>query len=257
MSNQDDLNTSKFNSHHDNTNTFNNLLSSENNGDNMPKIQKRILPKKIKLEIMTDFERNMSGLAILGVTITSGLFFYFYKQNIFVHPFSAISAAITIVIIITRYNLDEYYVLDSNKQALMIIKKLFSNETCTMFAHFKTIEATVGNGQFNAGGKNSPGYWEYRAEIILRTGKIIPIEDWHRDGLKDANRKAKKFAEVANASFVQGKKEISATATKINGKYTFVVKKAAPHKIPLSTLFTTLILMAIGTGLTYYAVNYL
>lgn len=219
--------------------------------------QKKVFPKKIKLEITTAFESAITALALLAGFSTAGLLFHFNERNMIINPYTLTAIAVTIMLIILRLNIDEYYVLDSDKQAIMLRKKMFSNETYAVFAPFNTIEATVGNGRYNNGGKNSPGYWQYRAEIILNTGKVVPVDDWNKEDLVAANSKAKSLAELANAKFIQGKRKVNAKPILENGKYTFLVKEKPPFSIKINGFAAFLIVTAIVGGLAFYIVNYL
>jgi len=215
------------------------------------------LPKKIKLEITTAFEMNTTILVVVAVITTIALLNHFHEKGIMFNFYTLMAIAISIALIILRNNIDEYYVLDTDRHALMLRKKLFSKETYTMFAHFKTIEAAVGNGLYNSGGKNTPGYWEYRAEIILKTGKVIPIDDWHKEALNAANSKAKRLADIANADFIQGMHGVEAKPIMVNGKHTFLVKENPPMQTQLSSIVVGLIIMAMVGGMAYFATNLL
>lgn len=183
-------------------------------------------PRKIKLEITTRVESIATAAMVLSLIITAGLFFISYEDKLQIINAKTITAlAVSIMLIIVRMNVDEYYVLDTGRQALMLRSKIFSKESYTVYAYFKTIDAVVANGKYNSGGKNSPSYWTYRAEIVLRTGKVLPIDDWTREGLSEACCKASNFAKHANVNYVPGLNHGCATPIRRGNKYTFKVKE--------------------------------
>lgn len=202
-----------------------------------------IMPKKVKLELTTSMEAFAQLLLLLSGVPTIIVYVNNYQSKIPLFNVLSISlTAVTCLAFIFYRNVDEYYVLDSSRQALMLKSKIFSNEKYVPFAPFSSIHAVVANGRYNSGGKNQPSYWTYRAEIVLNTGKVVPIDDWHRENLSSADRKAQKFSEIANVTYVKGNAKCRAKLVKMGSKYTFDVKKRTFAEAALLFLLPVIIL---------------
>ena len=215
--------------------------SSLNESTQQPKTLNVSIPKKVKLEITTTLEAIALGLIAFSALLTFLSILYCNSNNMPIFsPITCVFIVLIVVFVIVKMNIDEYYVLDSGHQALMLKSKVFSKETYTVFAPFRAIDAVVANGRYNSGGKNRPSYWTYRAEIVLNTGKVIPIEDWQREKFIQANRKAEKFATLAHVAFVQGAEHHSAKAKKVGTKYSFVIKE---HSVMLQLMGSIVIMI--------------
>lgn len=213
--------------------------------------EKVTFPKKIKLEISTTLEQTILMTGLLLVVLPLPAFIALVETKIDIISAitgCAISFILGIFLIGFRRLVDEHYVLDIEQRAIMLKSKMPFKDSYTLLVPFSSIDAVVVNGRkFSA--KNRRDYWVYRTEIVLSTGKVLPLNDWKKDAYGVCNYLASKIAKITSAQFVQGILKHSATPVKRGRKYTFVLKNKSPIDL-LQTIF--LVLFLGGVAVLYF-----
>lgn len=176
------------------------------------------------LQITTNLVATLNFCFMLSTVVTLILLTYYFQVEQLFNVFTILAIALTIILFIAKKNIKEFYILDNKKQAITIRRKVFSSITTKIVAPYKTIDASIANGRYNIGGRYTPNYWTYRAEIVLKNGKIIPISDWYREDFIEADTKAKKIADTSKCDFVQSKPNSMAKPIIHNGKFTFAIR---------------------------------
>lgn len=197
-------------------------------------------------EITTRLKATINYLTIISLVITLPMFTYFSVMEDPFNVYTIVSWLIVGILIKAWWGIKEHYVLDTTKQALMIKSKIFSKETYTVLAPFKSISSVVAAGHYKRGGKRLIGDWFYRAEIILNNGKVIPIENLNRKSFLASDMKARKFANLANVNFVQGHENHITKPIKHGLKYSFTVKRRTAFDKVLDVVVAILIILAIS-----------
>lgn len=210
-----------------------------------------VIPDKIKLELTTTLE--FTTMLIFGLSILLTIMAGFVCLQTSVEIFRTIllsCIAINIFLFILYRNIDEYYVLDSKRQSLMLSRKIFSYESYTLYKPFVgSIDSVAVNGYYMKP-KNSPGYWSHRPEIVLSNGKVIPIGDWKEKNYGYAIGTAKKFSKLTNVWLSSGSKQTEVVPYLVDGKYAFRRKVFVDSAKRLGFLIiVSCVVFAIGLGL--------
>lgn len=214
-------------------------------------------PKKFEIEIKTKLDKLLYALITVSFLVFISAFFYQVGLSDIVSPPTLITFGIFILIVITRRNSEEHFIVDKDKQGIMYRRKIFHWEMNNMFVHFNKISVVAAISQHITTGPGASGlikavdFWKYRTAILLHTGVVIPMGKWQTNYIK-ANSNAIKFAERTGIEFVSGEPKYYTVPVKLDGKYTFESRDTYPlHVADFSTeiaifVITIVIILAIA-----------
>ncbi len=183
------------------------------------------IPSKVKLDLDTPLETlffwgMMTGFFVLLMALIG------YLEDGATSFFrTAVTAGTLLSTIfgICYKNTDNYYILDSNRKAMLYHFKFFGKQDLSVFANFSQIHATTVLCRKQSSKHSS--WWEYRTAMVLDSGKIVPLSDWKKYDFLNAMKKAKNFATLTGANLVESYEQSTVRKVRgIDGKYTFSVK---------------------------------
>lgn len=180
------------------------------------------LPTKIKLQSVTKKDSHVF-LILLSLGSVYGLLIHFNLRS-----FDVKELMIIILVFITiSWYLDEYYVLDVNKQSLM----LKGHNSYTKFVGFNEIVAVIANGmEVKSSHPLKSREWVYQTQIILESGKSMVFGKTTGEGYATADQRAKVIADITGAEYFQGELEYNAEVILKEEKYTFKVNELTPEQ---------------------------
>lgn len=184
------------------------------------------LPIKLKLDLHTPMEVAFRAmLAISGLITVASLIAYFGGET-GARIYLTGGIVLTIISAVLLNATDNYYIIDTNREMMLYHYKFFATEELQDFAPFSSIHAVTVNGRKRSSKRHNrhTTWWEYRAEIILNTGDVFPIDDWKQWGFAEARNTAKNLAAISGANLVEPSEECMAVPKHLNtGKYTFEI----------------------------------
>lgn len=184
------------------------------------------LPTKLKLDLHTPMEVAFRAmLAISGLITVASLIAYFGGET-GVRAYLTGGIVLTIISAILLNATDNYYIIDTSREMMLYHYKFFATEELQDFAPFSSIHAATVNGRKRNTKRRHRyvSWWEYRAEIVLDTGDVYPIDNWKEQGFTEARNTAKNLAAISGANFVEPTEECMAIPKRLNtGKYTFEI----------------------------------
>ena len=156
--------------------------------------------KELVLDIESPLETSLTGVIIVFICISFGLFFTRYAQWIALPLFTMAG------LVYLRFNLDDHYVLNSQEKKIYFKRKVFNREDLTLVAEFSDIYAATTSGDKRQVTKNKYR-WFYAAIIILNTGRIIRVTEYLQDNFTSAKAIAQKTADLLDIPFIPGELE--------------------------------------------------
>lgn len=209
------------------------------------------VPSKLKLEITTPLELTLQValliLVVVGILIIMTLM---GKIPSVIIPGISILLISSFIFFYLIRNVDEYYVLDADRKALMLSSSTPFWKSYKVIATFDAINEVVANGTYYRP-KKSTGFWAYRAEILLKNGTVIPIQDDCRDKFSKAQERASIFAKISKIHLVRNMPEKHLRPVLVGNRYVFSSKKETVQEVASRGLFLFLIAFVIfGVGLT-------
>ena len=209
------------------------------------------VPSKLKLEITTSLELALKLALVILVAVGILIIMTLMGEipSVIIPGISILLISSFIFFYLIR-NVDEYYVLDTDRKALMLSSSTPFWKSYKVIATFDAINEVVANGTYYKP-KNRTGFWAYRAEILLKDGKVIPIQDECGDKFSKALERASIFAKISKTHLVTNTPKKHLRPVLVGNKYVFSSKEATIQELASRGLFLFLIAFVIfGVGLT-------
>jgi hypothetical protein len=199
--------------------------SNVNNSGSMENVN--TLPVRFKLDLDTPMETFFFWMMIIGgIAAIIGLI-NTLDGNASAQTLLTVGVVVAAIAGVLYKATDNYYIIDSEKKMMLYRFKFFTINNLKIFAPFSSIHAATVNGRKQHSKHSS--WWEYRAEIVLASGKVYPISDWKKYAFETADKKARNMADITGAEFIENSEEcMCSPARGLKGKYTF---KSTPYSI--------------------------
>ncbi|MGM0600830.1 MAG: hypothetical protein ACQETH_13550 [Candidatus Rifleibacteriota bacterium] len=209
------------------------------------------LPKKYKLDLDTPMETFLFWMIIIGgFTAFLGVIYYLDGETNARALFS-IGVVVAALSGVLYKATDNYYIIDADKKMMLYQFKCFTINNLEIFAPFSSIHAITVNGRRQH--TKSTTWWEYRAEMVLSSGKVYPISEWKKYAFEETEKKARNMADITGAEFVKTSEEdVCIPARGPKGKYTFKKNPAAFFHHFKQTLLHSLKVLLVIAGVGFF-----
>lgn len=158
-------------------------------------------PRELILDLDSPLEQFLTGITLLSI---AGIVVILIMSatNIPLMIWVIIPVITSILSVILKNGIDEYYVLDPKTSKILFRTKIFGIVKNKPIADFSDIFAASTTGNFIS--SKQSGYWQYCAVFILKNGRTIRITDHLRENLPEAKRVAEDAAQFLNIPFKPG-----------------------------------------------------
>ncbi len=172
-----------------------------------PTIRMELLDQnRAKIDQDTSFETLAIGLAVISSVLTVVLIGILCTSYIKMSLATAATALSLLVSLSAAgwylfWNMDIYYIIDREKQQLLLYRKIFSMESSRPLQRFDEMNLVTVDSEHVSAKRSS--YYRYSTIILLNNGRKIRISDWITD-FHQCNSKTQALAEFMGITFVEG-----------------------------------------------------
>lgn len=180
-----------------------------------------------RLDLETSLEQFFFGMAALGfLLLATGIAKFFYHgMMLSTKYFLGIGIVLLPLFYILRRNVDNYYILDAEQNALFYHFQLFSYKSLKKCVEFSEIAGVTVSGRKCEGEENSE--WDYRVLMLDKSGKTTPLSNLLRGSYEENCKLAKLIAEFTGCNYFETQPEMITEVQKSkDGKFVFKFRKA-------------------------------